>query len=151
MLSFRYQINSCQNSSNVLTKRCRCACYASYQRILSRARMATNAAVSVFSFTSLVWSCYLKKDRRCQFPTAHYLPHIFRCHPLFSHSYDPSRFGILLVINHIQKSSLYCTLLLWSNGNPVSVLHKSIAGRYRPVRVADGPITARCRFINNTS
>ena len=26
--------------------------------------------------------------------------------------------------------------------NPVSILHKSIAGRYRPVRVADGPITA---------
>ena len=24
--------------------------------------------------------------------------------------------------------------------------YKSIAGRYRPVRVADGPITARCRF-----
>ena len=30
---------------------------------------------------------------------------------------------------------------------PVSILHKFIAGRYRPVRVADGPITARCRFI----
>ena len=24
-------------------------------------------------------------------------------------------------------------------------------GRYRPVRVADGPITARCRFIKNAS
>ena len=33
----------------------------------------------------------------------------------------------------------------------VSILHKSIAGRYQPVRVADGPITARCRFINNAS
>ena len=30
---------------------------------------------------------------------------------------------------------------------PVSILHKSIAGRYRPVRVADGPITARYRFM----
>ena len=30
---------------------------------------------------------------------------------------------------------------------PVSVLHKSTAGRY--VRVADGPITARHRFIKN--
>ena len=29
---------------------------------------------------------------------------------------------------------------------PLSILHKSIAGRYRPVRVADGPIAARCRF-----
>ena len=34
---------------------------------------------------------------------------------------------------------------------PVSILYKSIAGRYRPVRVADGPIMARCRFIKNAS
>ena len=34
---------------------------------------------------------------------------------------------------------------------PVSILYKSTAGRYRPVRVADGPITARCRFIKNAS
>ena len=32
---------------------------------------------------------------------------------------------------------------------PASILHKSIAGRYRPVRVADGPITARYRFMKN--
>ena len=31
------------------------------------------------------------------------------------------------------------------------ILHKSIAGRYRPVRMPDGPITARCRFIKNAS
>ena len=30
--------------------------------------------------------------------------------------------------------------------NPVSILRKSISGRHRPVRVADGPMTARCRF-----
>ena len=35
--------------------------------------------------------------------------------------------------------------------NPVSILYKSTAGRYRPVRVADGPITGRCRFIKNAS
>ena len=35
--------------------------------------------------------------------------------------------------------------------NSVSILYKSIAGRYRPVRVADGPITARYRFIKNAS
>ena len=34
---------------------------------------------------------------------------------------------------------------------PASILHKSRAGRYRPDRVADGPITARCRFIKNAS
>ena len=31
--------------------------------------------------------------------------------------------------------------------SPVSILHKSIAGHYRPVRVADGPIMARYRFM----
>ena len=35
--------------------------------------------------------------------------------------------------------------------SPVSILYKSIAGRYRPVRVAGGPITARYRFIKNAS
>ena len=34
---------------------------------------------------------------------------------------------------------------------PVSILYKFTTGRYRPVRVADGPITARCRFIKNAS
>ena len=29
---------------------------------------------------------------------------------------------------------------------PVSILRKSISGRHRPVRVADGPMMARCRF-----
>ena len=29
---------------------------------------------------------------------------------------------------------------------PVSILRKSISGRHRPVRVADGPMTARYRF-----
>ena len=32
---------------------------------------------------------------------------------------------------------------------PASILNKSIAGRYRPVRVTDGPITAHYRFIKN--
>ena len=49
--------------------------------------------------------------------------------------------------------SLYKTIwlywLLWSflTVYQASILYKSTAGRYRPVRVADGPITARCRFI----
>ena len=34
---------------------------------------------------------------------------------------------------------------------PLCIPHKSIAGRYRPVRVAVGRITARCRFIKNAS
>ena len=30
--------------------------------------------------------------------------------------------------------------------SPVSILRKSVSGRHRTVRVADGPMTARCRF-----
>ena len=41
--------------------------------------------------------------------------------------------------------------LLLSSIFPVSILHESIAGYYRPVRVAAGPITARCKFIKNAS
>ena len=41
--------------------------------------------------------------------------------------------------------------MLFALGDPVSILYKSIAGRYWPVRVADEPITARCRFIKNAS
>ena len=37
-------------------------------------------------------------------------------------------------------------LQLRNNIYPVSILRKSISGRHRPVRVDDGPITARCRF-----
>ena len=34
---------------------------------------------------------------------------------------------------------------------PENILYKSIAGHYRPVRVADGPITACYRFIKNAN
>ena len=46
-----------------------------------------------------------------------------------------------------------CVLLVHSvmPSQPASILHKSIAGRYRPVRVADGLITTRYRFIKNAS
>ena len=37
----------------------------------------------------------------------------------------------------------------WTSECSASILYKSIAGRYQPVRVADGPITARYRFIKN--
>ena len=33
--------------------------------------------------------------------------------------------------------------------DPASIPHKSTADRYRPVRVADGPITVRYRIIKN--
>ena len=42
-------------------------------------------------------------------------------------------------------------LFAWRGCDPVSILYKSIAGRYRPISVADGPITARYRFIKNAS
>ena len=34
---------------------------------------------------------------------------------------------------------------------PVSILYKSIAGRYRSARITDWPIMARYRFIKNAS
>ena len=50
-----------------------------------------------------------------------------------------------------RKSKHTMTDSTQATNNPVSILHKYIAGRYRPVRVADGPITARCRFMKNAS
>ena len=54
--------------------------------------------------------------------------------------------------------SHWCTKhVLWiiirgsTANNPVSILCKSIAGRDRPVRVADGPIMAHYIFIKNVS
>ena len=44
-----------------------------------------------------------------------------------------------------------CSFLFSLRLSPVSILQKSTAGRYRPVRVADGLITARCSFIKNAS
>ena len=41
--------------------------------------------------------------------------------------------------------------ILCASKYQVSIVHKLITGRYRPVRVAHGPITARCRFIKNAS
>ena len=46
---------------------------------------------------------------------------------------------------------VYCSRAITFRIYPVSILYKSIAGRYRSVRVADGPITVRCRFIKNAS
>ena len=54
------------------------------------------------------------------------------------------------------KSCTYCLLTTKANKLykcycsthcPVSILHKSIAGRCRPVSYPDGPITARYRFM----
>ena len=41
---------------------------------------------------------------------------------------------------------IFCHTFLVKKICPVSILRKSISGRHRPVRVADGPMTARCRF-----
>ena len=45
--------------------------------------------------------------------------------------------GVMLISRYFRKIS---------SAFPVSILRKSISGRHRPVRVADGPMTARCRF-----
>ena len=52
------------------------------------------------------------------------------------------------------KWNAYSFLMAYGPGeakNPVSILYKSIAVRYRPVSCPDGPITARYRFIKNAS
>ena len=51
---------------------------------------------------------------------------------------------------HIQRRQL-SKLILPPEKCPVSILYKYIAVRYRPARVADGPITARYRIIKNAS
>ena len=40
----------------------------------------------------------------------------------------------------------YLDLFSLINNIPASILRKSTSGRHRPVRVADGPMTARYRF-----
>ena len=55
-------------------------------------------------------------------------------------SYIFSDFSKTYVVStHYGESPLMST-------HPVSILRKSISGRHRPVRVADGPMTVRCRF-----
>ena len=71
---------------------------------------------------------------------------------------DMSRYGYLEVFQRVirlrDNESRFklcfsfqrrCGLTVDGN-SPVSILRKSISGRHRPVRVADGPMTARCRF-----
>ena len=50
---------------------------------------------------------------------------------------------------NVQKRVLNSSTMTMATGGkcPVSILHNSIVGRYRPVRVADGPITARYRSM----
>ena len=55
------------------------------------------------------------------------------------------------VISNCADPDFDCVLGLLCQNTPVSILYKPIADRYRPVRVADGPITARYRFLKNTS
>ena len=49
------------------------------------------------------------------------------------------------------SSSLIISVPREGCASQVSNLYKSLAGRYRPVRVADGPITARYKFIKNVT
>ena len=58
----------------------------------------------------------------------------------------------LSILVPVVQSIVNLTSSLMANSiYPVSILYKSIAGRYRPVSVADGPITARYGFIKNAS
>ena len=50
------------------------------------------------------------------------------------------------VENRVEHEYLRVILHNIAGKYPVSILRKSISGRHRPVTVADGPMTARCRF-----
>ena len=60
-------------------------------------------------------------------------------------------FFVRMSVNASVPSCLSLFDLVSERVLPVSILHKSIAGRYRPVRVADGLITARYGFIKYAS
>ena len=53
---------------------------------------------------------------------------------------------LLSTLNHPNTDGSFTMANSNSRPYPVSILRKSISGRHRPVRVADGPMTARCRF-----
>ena len=71
--------------------------------------------------------------------------------------YDKVLEKLINMSHWLQESNFYLLLYCYNNKysdrsyylmrfSPVSILRKSISGRHRPVRVADGPMTARCRF-----
>ena len=73
----------------------------------------------------------------------------------FSYSVSLSSTALSSPVNIKRRYSAYTAFAIFQShllhGTTVSIIHKSIAGCYRPVRVADGPITVRCRFIKNAS
>ena len=58
---------------------------------------------------------------------------------------------VYLIINRLHNKVSDKLYFGFSFQLTVSILHKSIVGRYRPVRVAVAPITASYRFIKNAS
>ena len=73
-----------------------------------------------------------------EFVLSLFVPYLFNRSPSFGTS------GGLCFVNMAFLEYLHLARPIFRS-DPVNILHKSIAGRYRPVRVADGPITARCR------
>ena len=57
----------------------------------------------------------------------------------------------LSVTDQLQQNAAHIHPLLALKYYQVSILYKSIADRYRPVRLTDRLITARYRFIKNAS
>ena len=64
----------------------------------------------------------------------------------FTYSFVKCGCSINFFLNSAVDTSRYGYLQVFRRVLPVSILRKSISGRHRPVRVADGPMTARCRF-----
>ena len=83
---------------------------------------------------------------------------LYHCpHPSYHHDHTP--FLCLLTVPRrflccssslVVRQLFHCGVYFINGCSfPASILYKSTAGRYRPVRAADGPITARCRFLKN--
>ena len=70
------------------------------------------------------------------------------CPPLVYLRY-PVKAHIIEIDGGIISKFIFSIPLIQEGQFPESVQHKSIAGRYQPVRVADGPLKVRCRVIKN--
>ena len=71
----------------------------------------------------------------------------FRLHVCGMQAFPASH--VILAI-YLHERQLSCNFII-RESHPVSILHKSMAGHYRPVKIADEPITARCRFMKKAS
>ena len=116
-----------------------------------KSKITEQTIIHLFSFyyvNAPMWNVYFSVIALCLYRTLSLIDWYsqIRCFYL-SNQVNFNLLDLVTIEENIVLSNLYPYSLYF----PVSTLHKSIAGRYRPVRVADGPRTASCRFIKNAS